>query len=48
MTREEARQKYHQYRETLRAYPDDHRERLAYEAIMAEMARKFPGIESEK
>jgi len=47
MTRDEAKQKYHQYRETIRAYPDDHQERIKYEAIMAEMAKKFPGIEKE-
>jgi hypothetical protein len=48
MNREGAKQEYHQYRELLRAYPAEHRERLAYEAKMADMAKKFPGIEVEE
>ena len=48
MNREEAKQKYHQYRELLRAYPAENRERIAYEAKMTDMAKKFPGIEKEE
>lgn len=48
MNREEAKQKYYQYRELLGVYPTEHKERLKYEAKMAEMAKNFPGIEREE
>ena len=47
MNREEARRYYHQTAETIRAYPENHRERIAYEKIMKKLTEQYPGIEKE-
>ena len=56
MTREDAKRYYHQCKELLDGsvpdahikYPADHPERLKYEKKMAELVKKFPGIENQK
>jgi hypothetical protein len=47
MDRTEAQQYYNQCRENLRAYPEKHSERLKYEKKMAELVKRFPGIENK-